>query len=125
MGCESVDADAISCIVLTGLVPASESPPLIAFEKNGLKIVMNLRKAAEPWTIVFTATFHNQLDTPMISFVLEAAVPDYLVLTMHPATSRELEPHSKSVTQSLVVQHTSAGDRPVQMKLWIVYQVNG
>merc|ERR1719498_672517 len=104
---------------------ASEYAPVVAYEKAGLKIIMNLRKEAEPFTTAFTATFHNLLDAPMTSFVFEAAVPKYLKLTLHPATSAVLEPHSSNVTQALVVQNTSAGERPVLMKLRIGYQVQG
>merc|ERR1740123_1421292 len=98
--------------------------PIVAFEKGGLKIVLLCRR--EPnCTSAMTAKFFNSLDVPMANFVFEAAVPKYLRLTMQPATSQVLPPHSDHVTQTLTVVNTTNGEKPLLMKLRIGYAVNG
>lgn len=105
-------------------VAASELPPVLAFENNGLKVMMYCVRAPDGNNTI-TAKFLNTLSMPMMNFVFEAAVPKYVRLAMQPATGQMLPPLSDSVTQSMTVTNTSNGERPLLMKLRIGYSING
>mmetsp|Transcript_57975 Transcript_57975/g.101586 ORF Transcript_57975/g.101586 Transcript_57975/m.101586 type:complete len:845 (-) Transcript_57975:103-2637(-) len=102
----------------------TEFAPMPVFEKAGLKVTFFLRRDA-PGTTSVTARFANVLDVPMTNYVFEAAVPKYLRLNMQPASSQVLPPHTESVTQTMIVENTSNGEKPLLMKLRIGYAVNG
>lgn len=99
-------------------------PPIVAFDNNGLKVVMYCVKAPDGNNTI-TAKFQNSHSTPLMNFVFEAAVPKYVRLAMQPATGQMLPPMSDSVTQSMTVTNTSNGERPLLMKLRIGYSING
>lgn len=103
---------------------AQELPPMVAFEGNGLKVILHLRKSPDG-NHTITAKFQNSLTTPMMNFVFEAAVPKYVRLAMQPATGQMIPPQSDAVSQSMTVANTSNGERPLLMKLRIGYAVNG
>lgn len=99
-------------------------PPVVAFEKNGLKITMTPKKEADGSSTV-VARFHNSLDVPMINFVFESAVPKFVRLTILPATGQVLPPHSDVVSQTMSCMNMSNGEKGLLMKLRIGYVVNG
>lgn len=104
---------------------AQEGPPIVAFEKNGLKIMLYPRKEADG-TCNITARFSNSLNVPLTNFVFEAAVPKYITLTMQQATGQVLPPQSDGlVTQSMTVQNSTGGEKALLMRLRIGYVANG
>jgi len=109
-----------------GVMPAAtEAAPMVAFEKNGLKITFYPRKDADGSTSVL-AKFTNSLNVPMTNFVFEAAVPKYVTLTMQPATGQVLPPNTADlVTQSMRCVNSTNGEKGLLMKLRIGYVCNG
>lgn len=109
-----------------GVTPAAtEAAPMVAFEKNGLKITFYPRKDADGSTSVL-AKFTNSLNVPMTNFVFEAAVPKYVTLTMQPATGQVLPPNTADlVTQSMRCVNSTNGEKGLLMKLRIGYVCNG
>jgi len=102
-----------------------EIPVMDVYEKNGLKIQFLAKRDAATNTTSVMARFGNASSMPMTNFVFEAAVPKYLQLKMEPATSQVLAPSSTNVSQSMVVVNTTAGEKPLLMKLRIGYEHNG
>jgi len=106
-------------------VAAQESPPIVAYEKGGLKINLFCRKEANG-TATIMAKFANSLAVPMTNFVFEAAVPKYVKLNMNPATGQVLPPQSDGlVTQTMSVENSAAGEKGLQLRLRIGYVANG
>mmetsp|Transcript_145548 Transcript_145548/g.362953 ORF Transcript_145548/g.362953 Transcript_145548/m.362953 type:complete len:838 (-) Transcript_145548:453-2966(-) len=103
---------------------AQEAHQMLAYDKNGLKIMFACRKEPDGSSTVL-ARFRNDLDAPMTNFVFEAAVPKFVRLQMQPATGQVLPPHVEAVTQSMSVVNTTNGEKPLLMKLRIGYVVNG
>merc|ERR1712196_110523 len=86
---------------------------------------MHMRREPDGTSITCLSRFCNQLDTPMNSIVFEAAVPKYIKLNIQAATGQILPPRSDSVSQTMQVQNTTQGEKPLLMKLRIGYVVNG
>eukprot|EP00929_Paragymnodinium_shiwhaense_P095776 TRINITY_DN5704_c0_g1_i1.p1 TRINITY_DN5704_c0_g1~~TRINITY_DN5704_c0_g1_i1.p1 ORF type:complete len:839 (+),score=220.30 TRINITY_DN5704_c0_g1_i1:90-2606(+) len=101
-----------------------EYPPIVAFEKAGLKVMMNVRKEPDN-SVTILSRFGNGCDAPMTNFVFEAAVPKYVQLTIQPATGQVLPPRSEAVTQVMKCVNTSNGEKPLLLKLRIGYNLNG
>lgn len=106
------------------LAAAQDMGSIIAYERNGLKVTMAMRREVDG-SVSILSRFANQLDGPMVQFGFEAAVPKYVRLTIQPATGQLLPPRSETVSQQMNVVNTTAGERPVLMKLRISYSVNG
>mmetsp|Transcript_36915 Transcript_36915/g.55777 ORF Transcript_36915/g.55777 Transcript_36915/m.55777 type:complete len:122 (+) Transcript_36915:912-1277(+) len=103
---------------------AQEAPPMIAFEKAGLKVTFHPKKEADGSSTIL-AKFRNDLDVPMTNFVFEVAVPKFVKLTVHPATGQVLPPHIDAVTQTLSCMNSTNGEKGLLMRLRIGYVVNG
>mmetsp|Transcript_3499 Transcript_3499/g.10020 ORF Transcript_3499/g.10020 Transcript_3499/m.10020 type:complete len:89 (+) Transcript_3499:419-685(+) len=71
------------------------------------------------------ARFRNDLDVPMTNFKLQAAVPKYVRLTIHPATGEVLPPHMDVVTQTMTCANATNGEKSLLMKLRVEYVLNG
>jgi len=97
---------------------------MVAWEKAGLKITFHCRREADGSSTV-VARFANMCQEPMTSFVFEAAVPKYVRLTMQPATSQVLPPLSETVSQTMLVANTAAGEKALMMRLRIGYVFQG
>ena len=70
--------------------------------------------------------YFNMTGTPFSDFVLQAAVPKYMKLEMQPPSSTSLSAYSNgNVTQEIRINNTLHGEKPVMLKLKIVYKVNG
>eukprot|EP00927_Polykrikos_kofoidii_P084933 TRINITY_DN9100_c0_g1_i1.p3 TRINITY_DN9100_c0_g1~~TRINITY_DN9100_c0_g1_i1.p3 ORF type:complete len:139 (-),score=36.75 TRINITY_DN9100_c0_g1_i1:94-471(-) len=98
--------------------------PMVAFDKAGLKIMMNPRKEVDG-SMTVVARFGNCCEAPMTNFQFEAAVPKYVKLSIQPATGQVLPPRSDVVSQTLNMVNTSNGEKPLLMKLRICYSLNG
>ena len=70
--------------------------------------------------------YFNMTGNPFSDFVLQAAVPKYMKLEMQPPSSTSLTAYSNgNVTQEIRINNTLQGEKPVMLKLKIVYKVNG
>mmetsp|Transcript_22524 Transcript_22524/g.49767 ORF Transcript_22524/g.49767 Transcript_22524/m.49767 type:complete len:831 (-) Transcript_22524:121-2613(-) len=103
---------------------AQDLQPVVAFEKAGLKIILNLRREADA-SISILARFQNGTEAAMTNFIFEAAVPKYVRLAIQPATGQVLPPRSDAVSQSMSAVNTTNGEKPLLMKLRIGYVLNG
>eukprot|EP00933_Yihiella_yeosuensis_P042198 TRINITY_DN36732_c0_g1_i1.p1 TRINITY_DN36732_c0_g1~~TRINITY_DN36732_c0_g1_i1.p1 ORF type:complete len:856 (-),score=187.40 TRINITY_DN36732_c0_g1_i1:76-2556(-) len=100
------------------------SPPIVGFEKDGLKITFTCKKEVDG-SVMIQARFANSLNVPMTNFVFEAAVPKYVTLTMQPATGQVLPPQTDLVTQVMKCVNSTNGEKGLLMKLRICYVANG
>ncbi|CAJ1349214.1 unnamed protein product, partial [Effrenium voratum] len=116
--------DGLLDIFSGGAPAAAEAPPMVAYEKNGLKITLFPRKEADG-SVVVLARFANSLSCPLTNFVFEAAVPKYVTLTMQPATGQVLPPQNDMVTQTMSCVNATGGEKGLLMKLRIGYVCNG
>ena len=103
---------------------AQEVPPMVAFEKNGLKVTFFPKKEADG-SVTVLARFANNLTVPMTNFVFEAAVPKYVSLAIQPATGQVLPPQTDLVTQTMSCVNSTNGEKGLLMKLRIGYVCNG
>ena len=103
---------------------AQEAAPMVAYEKNGLKVTFFPRKEANG-SVTVLAKFANSLNVPMTNFVFEAAVPKYCTLNIQPATGQVLPPQTDLVTQTMSCVNSSNGEKGLIMKLRIGYVCNG
>lgn len=103
---------------------ASQQTSLVAYDKAGLKVTFHCTKQPDGSTSI-TAQFCNGLDTPMINFVFEAAVPKYVRLVLQEASAQVLPPRCDQVQQKMSVVNSSNGEKPLLMKLRIHYMLNG
>eukprot|EP00931_Biecheleriopsis_adriatica_P118237 TRINITY_DN93685_c0_g1_i1.p1 TRINITY_DN93685_c0_g1~~TRINITY_DN93685_c0_g1_i1.p1 ORF type:complete len:866 (+),score=233.76 TRINITY_DN93685_c0_g1_i1:109-2598(+) len=103
---------------------AQEAPPMVAFEKNGLKVTFFPRKEADGSSTIL-ARFANSLTVPMTNFIFEAAVPKFITLNIQPATGQVLPPQTELVTQTMSCINQSGGEKGLMMKLRIGYMANG
>ena len=111
--------------IFSGTPAASqEAPPMVAFEKNGLKVTFFPRKEADG-SVTVLARFANTLSVPMTNFVFEAAVPKYVTLSIQPATGQVLPPQTDLVTQTMSCVNSTNGEKGLLMKLRIGYVCNG
>eukprot|EP00118_Oscarella_pearsei_P028844 m.3080 g.3080 ORF g.3080 m.3080 type:complete len:820 (+) comp9040_c0_seq2:94-2553(+) len=100
--------------------------PLVAFEKNGLKIVFVFEKStSHPGHVVnVNAEASNALPIPMADFVFQVAVPKSFQLNIQPPSSNVIPPSgSGSVTQ--IIQVANLQNQPLKMRLRITYSMNG
>jgi AP-1 complex subunit gamma-1 len=108
--------------------PVSQTTVVNAFDKNGLKIVMELSKPspAQPASTKVTCKFSNATAVPMSSLVFQAAVPKYLKLEMMPPSSTTIPAGSSgAVTQEIRVTNSMQGEKNLMFKLKIGYAANG
>mmetsp|Transcript_58552 Transcript_58552/g.130822 ORF Transcript_58552/g.130822 Transcript_58552/m.130822 type:complete len:832 (+) Transcript_58552:32-2527(+) len=103
---------------------AQEAAPMVAFEKNGLKVTFFPRKEANG-SVTVLAKFANTLNVPMTNFNFEAAVPKYCNLNIQPATGQVLPPQTDLVTQTMNCVNSTNGEKGLLMKLRIGYMCNG
>mmetsp|Transcript_13629 Transcript_13629/g.22490 ORF Transcript_13629/g.22490 Transcript_13629/m.22490 type:complete len:847 (-) Transcript_13629:130-2670(-) len=108
--------------VMTPTPPAN--PSLVAFDKNGLVINMELSKPnpANPGSTRILCKFTNNTGTPFANFVFQAAVPKYLKLEMLPPSNTTVPPHSNgAVTQEIRLINSMQGEKNIMLKLKIAY----
>lgn len=79
-----------------------------------------------PSTSLVTGQYSNASPAPVTDFLLQAAVPKFMTLTMGPATGTALPPgNSGAVTQTITVNNTQYGAKPLVMRLKISYTQGG
>ncbi|KAF4690950.1 hypothetical protein FOZ63_007333, partial [Perkinsus olseni] len=98
----------------------SQSRTITAYSNPDVRVDFAVTSRADGVDI--DASFHSQ--KTLTDFILEAAVPKYLRLTLKPATSPTVQPDA-TVTQKLTVTQTTEPAKPIMMKLRIRYVSDG
>ncbi|KAF4712226.1 hypothetical protein FOZ63_025351 [Perkinsus olseni] len=98
----------------------SQSRTITAYSNPDVRVDFAVTSRADGVDI--DASFHSQ--KTLTDFILEAAVPKYLRLTLEPATSPTVQPNA-TVTQKLTVTQTTEPAKPIMMKLRIRYVSDG
>jgi AP-1 complex subunit gamma-1 len=107
-------------------VPAA-NPTVNAYEKNGLKLIMELSKpdSSDPTKSDILCTFTNSTSNEMSTFVFQAAVPKFVQLAMKPPSSSIVSPNGGTLTQVISVKNTQLGVKNLMFKMKIMYACNG
>lgn len=108
--------------------PPPIGPPTLAFQKNGVQVTFIVSKlpGQPPSTSLVTGQYTNASPAPVTDFLLQAAVPKFMTLTMGAATGGVLPPgNSGAVTQTITVNNTQYGQKPLVMRLKISYTQGG
>eukprot|EP01097_Dermamoeba_algensis_P002935 TRINITY_DN2169_c0_g1_i1.p1 TRINITY_DN2169_c0_g1~~TRINITY_DN2169_c0_g1_i1.p1 ORF type:complete len:918 (-),score=256.83 TRINITY_DN2169_c0_g1_i1:213-2966(-) len=101
---------------------------IVAYDKNGLTISFAFSKQPNNNSIiVIEAQCYNSLSVPITNFVFLTALPKYIKLVqMPPPSSTTIPPNnSGSVHQTIKIQNTLQGQKPVLMKIKLEYVANG
>lgn len=108
--------------------PPPIGPPTVAFQKNGVQVTFLVSKipGQPPSTSLVTGQYSNASPAPVTDFLLQAAVPKFMTLTMGAATGSMLPPgNAGAVTQTITVNNTLYGQKPLVMRLKISYTQGG
>lgn len=102
-------------------------PSIVALESNGLRITFDFSKdPSQPHLTTILATLSNSSHTHFTDLVFQAAVPKFMHLQLEPASGEVLPPgNSGTVKQSMRVNNTMHGQKPLVMKLRISYKLGG
>lgn len=99
--------------------PLSSSPPIIAYEQDGLKIVFQFAPK-ENNVIFLNMVSTNSTSTPIENFSILMAVPPYVKLQMAMASGNSIPPNnSSSVEQKVKLMNTLQGQKPLLVKIKI------
>jgi len=110
------------------MTTASGPAPIVAHDKDGFKVLIEMWKPAPstPANTQLLCKYSNSTSSPITDFIFQAAVPKYLKLEMSPPTSATIPPNTNgSVTQELKVCNSVQGEKPIMLKLKILYKLNG
>uniref|UniRef100_A0A0G4HRT6 GAE domain-containing protein n=1 Tax=Chromera velia CCMP2878 TaxID=1169474 RepID=A0A0G4HRT6_9ALVE len=109
--------------------PASSAfPPLTAFEGRGVSVEFQFSKlpGSAPGTFEILATYKNGNPAPCLNFTFEIAVPKYIKLQMHSASSASIEAAGGApTTQKIEIQNGEAPAKPTLMKIRVTFIMNG
>jgi len=110
----------------TPLAPAK--PTITAFEKDGLSVIMELTKPnpSDPQTSHLLCRFTNSNATPITNLLFQCAVPKYVKLEMSPASGTTVAPNRTATVEQLIkVQNSMVGQKALQLKIKVQYNVDG
>ncbi|KAE9011532.1 AP-1 complex subunit gamma-2 [Phytophthora rubi] len=108
--------------------PPVATPPLRAYEKNGLTVDLEITKPNpdDKSVTYITATSRNSTVMSIDKFVFLAAFPKYIKLKMEPPTGDVVPPNNSGVvTQVVKIQNSMQGEKPVLMRIKLEFFVNG
>jgi AP-1 complex subunit gamma-1 len=120
----SLSAPASSAPTPTATAPQS----VIAFDKNGLTISMDLSKPdpLNPAKTELLCRFGNSTTANFTGLQFQAAVPKYLKLELKPPSSSTVSASSQGkTTQVIVLTNNMQGEKSIMLKLKIAYSVGG
>ena len=105
----------------------SLGPPVLAFSRGGVTVSFEASKpvGGPAHTTQLTALFANASDAPATDFVLHAAVPKFMTLSMQPASEGVLRPHAAPASQAMTVVNSLHGSKPLVLRLKIAYTQAG
>ena len=99
--------------------PLSSSPPITAYEQDGLKIVFQFAPK-ENNVIFLNMVSTNSSPTPIENFSILMAVPPYVKLQMAMASGNTVPPNgSSTVEQKVKLMNTLQGQKPILVKIKI------
>ncbi|XP_034248524.1 AP-1 complex subunit gamma-1 isoform X4 [Thrips palmi] len=107
---------------LPSMVPNSDLSSLVAYEKNGLRIMFTLEGVDIPSTISIVMSAYNETSLPLSDFLFQVAVPKTFQLQMMSPSGTTIPP-SGSVTQILRIQNPNKG--ALRMRMRISYNTGG
>ncbi|XP_008781938.1 AP-1 complex subunit gamma-2-like isoform X1 [Phoenix dactylifera] len=101
-------------------------PSITAFESSTLKISFSFTKQpGKPQDTVIQATFTNLSSNTYTDFIFQAAVPKFIQLHLDPASSSTLPASGNgTIMQTLSVTNSQQGQKPLAMRIRMVYRVN-
>jgi AP-1 complex subunit gamma-1 len=104
--------------------PGSLGPPFPVFARDGVSVFFQASKppGQPPNTTLVTATVSNAAAAPLSDFLLQAAVPKFMTLTMAAATGAALPPAAggkatAALTQEITVSNSQYGVKPLVMRV--------
>mmetsp|Transcript_34751 Transcript_34751/g.54250 ORF Transcript_34751/g.54250 Transcript_34751/m.54250 type:complete len:298 (+) Transcript_34751:1-894(+) len=102
-------------------------PPIVAFEKSGVKIVFAfMKQPGAPNVTMINAVATNGTPFPLNNFTMQVAVPQYMKIQMGQTSGNVVPPNnSGQVAQQMKIANTMYGQQPPVMKLKIDFVVNG
>eukprot|EP01083_Nonionella_stella_P141461 435899_1 len=100
--------------------------PLIAYDKNGIKIVFRFIRCNEENKCRICAEFTNHNSVQVCDFAFKVAVPKYIKLQIKPADGTVLKPFARNkVKQSFQLLNAKYGQKSFVIKIQIMYKTNG
>ncbi|XP_024542965.1 AP-1 complex subunit gamma-2 isoform X2 [Selaginella moellendorffii] len=102
-------------------------PTILAYQSEALSVTFEFKKVPEnPQLTLILASYANASGKTYTDFVFQAAVPKYLHLRLEPASNSELEPKGgERITQTIRVENSMLGQKPLAMRIRISYKVDG
>ncbi|KAJ1521986.1 hypothetical protein ONE63_002310 [Megalurothrips usitatus] len=107
---------------LTSINPSSDTNCIVAYEKNGLRIMFTLEHGDSPTSISITMAAYNETSMPISEFLFQVAVPKTFQLQMMSPSGTTIS-SSGSVTQVLRIQNPNKG--ALRMRMRISYNSGG
>eukprot|EP01091_Cochliopodium_minus_P019800 TRINITY_DN8439_c0_g1_i1.p1 TRINITY_DN8439_c0_g1~~TRINITY_DN8439_c0_g1_i1.p1 ORF type:complete len:831 (-),score=268.79 TRINITY_DN8439_c0_g1_i1:48-2540(-) len=99
--------------------PLSSSPPIVAYDQNGLKIIFQFAPK-EGNVVLLNLVSTNSTGVPITNFSVLMAVPPYVKLQMAMASGNEVPANgSGSVEQKVKLMNTLQGEKPILVKIKI------
>jgi AP-1 complex subunit gamma-1 len=109
--------------------PGALGPPLTVFSQEGVSVAFQASKppGEPPSTTLVTAYYTNASGEAVTDFLLQAAVPKFMSLSMGPATGSALPPGGAAppLTQAITVSNSQYGAKPLVMRLKVSYAHGG
>eukprot|EP00331_Platyophrya_macrostoma_P012660 CAMPEP_0176430758 /NCGR_PEP_ID=MMETSP0127-20121128/14430_1 /TAXON_ID=938130 /ORGANISM="Platyophrya macrostoma, Strain WH" /LENGTH=455 /DNA_ID=CAMNT_0017812681 /DNA_START=147 /DNA_END=1515 /DNA_ORIENTATION=+ len=101
----------------------SKALTLNVIDDGSITVIFNCAKESEDTTNINT-TFDNNSSTPITELVFQVAVQKHLKLTLNPLSGTKINPNTKAgVTQSMKIQNSKQGEKPVVLKLKLTYKL--
>jgi AP-1 complex subunit gamma-1 len=120
--------DPLGDLMSMGGMSASPSfPSITAYQKNNIAVTFAFTKTpGQPHLTTITGTYVNHGGDSVADFSLQAAVPKFMQLKLDPPSGTTLPPFgSSTATQSMHINNTMHGQKPLVMRLRIAYTLNG
>jgi AP-1 complex subunit gamma-1 len=109
--------------------PGVLGPPIAMFSREGVTVAFQASKPpGEPAsTTLVTGFYSNASAAPVTDFLLQAAVPKFMTLSMGPASGASMPPGNAGapLTQAISVSNSQYGVKPLVMRLKISYVHGG
>jgi AP-1 complex subunit gamma-1 len=109
--------------------PGVLGPPIAMFSREGVTVAFQASKppGEPPSTTLVTGFYTNASAAPVTDFLLQAAVPKFMTLSMGPASGASMPPGNAGppLTQAISVSNSQYGVKPLVMRLKISYVHGG
>eukprot|EP01025_Chloroclados_australasicus_P058430 TRINITY_DN7336_c0_g1_i4.p1 TRINITY_DN7336_c0_g1~~TRINITY_DN7336_c0_g1_i4.p1 ORF type:complete len:858 (+),score=123.95 TRINITY_DN7336_c0_g1_i4:87-2660(+) len=99
-------------------------PPIMAYDKNGVRIMFNITNVVNTVDVTAVSTNSNMSDVG--AFSLQAAVPKGMEVRLEPASGSSIPAGGMgSATQVMHINNPLRGQKAIAVKLKIEYMLNG